>query len=102
MVAESAERYGVDNLGIGSDLCQNQPDSVVEWMRNGRWTKVVDYGEGSADAAGFPAQPAWFETNLHFGGIAHGLSNVGFTEAEVAGLMGDNWLRFFDGSFGPM
>ena len=45
----SAERYGAEHLGIGSDLCQDQPDSVVEWMRVGRWTKV-DFGEGSASA----------------------------------------------------
>ncbi|NNE95537.1 MAG: membrane dipeptidase [Acidimicrobiales bacterium] len=102
MVAESADRYGAEHLGIGSDLCQNQPDRVVEWMRNGRWTKVTDYGEGSADAAGFPNQPAWFESNLHFDAIAEGLSTVGFSEAEIGGLMGDNWLQFFDRSFGPM
>ncbi|MCB1427985.1 MAG: membrane dipeptidase, partial [Nitratireductor sp.] len=35
MIAEAASRYGTDNLGIGSDLCQDQPDSVVTWMRNG-------------------------------------------------------------------
>ena len=35
MVAMAAERYGVHALGIGSDLCRDQPDSVVEWMRNG-------------------------------------------------------------------
>ena len=53
MVAECAERYGVQHLGIGSDLCQHQPDSVVTWMRNGRWSKTLDYGEGSAAAPGF-------------------------------------------------
>ena len=42
MIAKSADRYGVDNLGIGSDICQNQPDNVVEWMRNGTWSKEID------------------------------------------------------------
>ena len=28
------------NIGIGSDLCLNQPDSVVEWMRKGTWSKT--------------------------------------------------------------
>ena len=50
MITESADRYGAENLGIGTDLCQDQPDSVVEWMRVGRWSKEIDYGEGSADA----------------------------------------------------
>lgn len=101
MVAETAERFGAEHLGIGSDLCQGQPDSVVEWMRTGRWTKGVDYGEGSADRPGFPPQPDWFRSNLDFGNIEEGLRKVGFSEAEVAGIMGDNWKRFFDESFGP-
>jgi membrane dipeptidase len=51
MIARTAEMMGVERLGIGSDLCQDQPDSVVEWMRVGRWTKRIDYGEGSAGGA---------------------------------------------------
>jgi microsomal dipeptidase-like Zn-dependent dipeptidase len=101
MVAESAERYGVEHLGIGSDLCQDQPDTVVAWMRNGRWTRQTDFGEGSASAPGFPAQPEWFRTNLDLRGIASGLTSVGFDDAEVGAIMGGNWLRFFDRSFGP-
>ena len=101
MVARTAELMGVGSLGIGSDLCQDQPDSVVEWMRNGRWTKERDYGEGSAAAAGFPPQPEWFRDNRDFGRIAEGLAAAGFSPDEVAGLMGENWLSFFESSFGP-
>jgi microsomal dipeptidase-like Zn-dependent dipeptidase len=102
MVAEAADRYGVEHLGLGSDLCQNQPDSVVEWMRNGRWTKELEYGEGSASAAGFPDQPPWFGSNLDFDTIEAGLAAAGFSADEAAGLMGGNWLRFFDSSFGSI
>ena len=35
MVAKTADIMGVKNIGIGSDLCLNQPNSIVEWMRNG-------------------------------------------------------------------
>ena len=63
MVARTAELMGIDNIGIGSDLCLDQPDSVVEWMRNGRWTKDLDFGEGSAANAGFPAQPVWLRVS---------------------------------------
>mgnify|MGYP000663158850 FL=1 len=100
MIAQAAEQFGVDHFGIGSDLCQNQPDSVVEWMRVGRWSKEIDYGEGSASAPGFPPMPAWFEDNRHFGNITQGLRRVGFDDAEVTGLMGGNWYRFFADSFG--
>ena len=47
MVAKTAEIMGASKIGIGSDLCLDQPDSVVEWMRNGTWTKTKNYGEGS-------------------------------------------------------
>lgn len=99
-MARCAERIGVAHLGIGSDLCQDQPDRVVEWMRVGRWTKQVDYGEGSAAAPGFPPQPDFFHDNRDFPGLAAGLRAVGFDALEVEALMGENWLSFFDQGFG--
>lgn len=102
MIARTADRVGADHLGIGSDLCQDQPDSVVEWMRVGRWSKQIDYGEGSAAAPGFPPMPRWFRDNRDFGNIETGLRTAGFDEAEIAGIMGGNWYRFFAENFGPM
>ena len=99
MIAEAATRYGVENLGIGSDLCQDQPDSVVTWMRNGRWSKQMDYGEGSADHAGFPPQPDWFVDNRDMPNLSAGLLKAGFSQSEVDAIMGGNWLRFYDTSF---
>lgn len=101
MVARAAERFGVAHLGIGSDLCQDQPDSVVQWMRNGRWSKDTDYGEGSAAQAGFPEQPEWFRDNRDFPNIRQGLTDVGFSDSDVDQVMGLNWLQFFERSFGP-
>jgi microsomal dipeptidase-like Zn-dependent dipeptidase len=100
MVARTVETMGPENVGLGSDLCQDQPDSVVEWMRVGRWTKEIDYGEGSSQQSGFPAQPDWFRDNRDFGNIERGLREAGFSESEVEGLMGLNWLGFFERSFG--
>lgn len=101
MIAGAAERYGVEYFGIGSDLCQDQPDRIVTWMRNGRWSKATDYGEGSEIASGFPAPPGWFTNNGHFSNIRNGLQNVGFSSDEVTAIMGGNWLRFYDQSFDP-
>ncbi len=100
MIARVAEKHGSHFLGIGSDLCQDQPDSVVEWMRTGRWTKAVDFGEGSKEAAGFPPMPDWFNDNRDLAGIGTGLRAVGFSEAESAAILGGNWARFFATSFG--
>jgi microsomal dipeptidase-like Zn-dependent dipeptidase len=100
MIAEAASRYGAEHLGIGSDLCQDQPDCVVTWMRNGRWSKETDYGEGSAAAPGFPAQPDWFTDNRDMPNLPKGLAAAGFSQPEIDGIMGGNWLRFYDASFG--
>ncbi|MFT5739024.1 MAG: membrane dipeptidase [Gammaproteobacteria bacterium] len=101
MIAAAAETMGIDHIGLGSDLCQNQPDSVVEWMRVGRWTKKIDYGEGSKSNAGFPPMPTWFNDNRDFGNIEQGLLDHGFSKEGTAKIMGNNWLRFFDENFGP-
>ncbi|OED40072.1 peptidase M19 [Chromatiales bacterium (ex Bugula neritina AB1)] len=102
MIARAADQYGVQHLGIGSDLCQDQPDSVVEWMRVGRWSKEIDYGEGSASQAGFPPMPEWFRDNRDFGNIESGLRMVGMNDEEIAGVMGGNWFRFFADNFAPV
>ncbi|MBC6404379.1 MAG: membrane dipeptidase [Rhodospirillales bacterium] len=101
MVARTAELMGAERIGFGSDLCQDQPDWVVAWMRNGRWTRDSDYGEGSAEAAGFPAQPQWFRDNRDFPGLLEGLRAAGFSKADIVGIAGGNWYDFFRTSFGP-
>ena len=99
MIARTADTFGVESLGLGSDLCQDQPDRIVDWMRVGRWSKEADYGEGSAAAPGFPPMPSWFQDNRDFGNIENGLLAVGMNATEVAGIMGDNWHRFYANSF---
>lgn len=101
MIARTAEIMGVQNIGIGSDLCQDQPDSVVEWMRVGRWTKHMEYGEGSAQAPGFPPPVAWHGSNRDLGNIKEGLQSIGLSASEVDGVMGANWVRFYADSFQP-
>ena len=95
MVAKTAEIMDVKNIGIGSDLCLNQPDKVVEWMRNGTWTKTKNYGEGSKNKPGFPDQPSWFKDARGFDNIDSGLRKIGFSEADVNGILGNNWYNFY-------
>ncbi|MBL6799530.1 MAG: membrane dipeptidase [Candidatus Pelagibacter bacterium] len=97
MAAKTAEIMGAECIGIGSDLCLNQPDTVVEWMRNGTWTKSRNYGEGSKNKPGFPEQPKWFLDARGFKDIEDGLKKVGFSENEVNGILGNNWYNFYKG-----
>jgi len=95
MVAKTAEIMDVNNIGIGSDLCIGQPDKVVEWMRNGTWSKSKNFGEGSKNKPGFPKQPEWFEDARGFKNLEIGLKKVGFSEAETNGILGNNWYKFY-------
>ena len=95
MAANTAEMIGVKNIGIGSDLCLKQPDTVVEWMRNGTWTKTKNYGEGSKNKPGFPKQPDWFKDARGFKNLESGLKKTGFSQIEVEGILGNNWYNFY-------
>jgi len=96
MVADTADLMGIDHIGIGTDLCQNQPVSILEWMRNGRWSKEMDYGEGSKSNADWPRPLSWFKDSTDFPNITQGLLNHGFNEQDIAKVMGQNWLTFLD------
>jgi len=95
MTAKTVEIMGIKNIGIGSDLCLNQPDSIVEWMRNGTWAKAKNYGEGSKNKPGFPKQPDWFVDARGFKNLEIGLKKVGFNQEEINGILGNNWFNFY-------
>ena len=95
MIAETTKRISVKQIGIGSDLCIRHPDSIVDWMRNGTWTKTKDFGEGSVNNAGFPPQPSWFKDARGFDNLEQGLLKVGFSEEETHDILGNNWYNFY-------
>ena len=95
MTARLSEIMNLEKIGIGSDLCLNQPDSVVEWMRNGTWAKTKNFGEGTKNKPGFPKQPPWFQDARGFVNLKKGLLKIGFDENEVNGILGNNWFNFY-------
>lgn len=101
MVANTADLMGIDHIGIGTDLCQEQPVSVLEWMRNGRWSKEMDYGEGSKANADWPRPLSWFRDSRDFPNITKGLQNRGFRTEDIAKVMGLNWLNLLDEGLKP-
>ena len=92
MAAQASEIMGAEHLGIGSDLCQGQPDGVVRWMREGRWTRQIQ------SAASFPPQPSWFGSNLDFAKLSEGLFSAGFGGDETSLVLGGAWHRFITAS----
>ena len=95
MIAMTADLIGTKNIGIGSDLVQNQPDEVVGWMRSGKWIKKSEKG------LGWPKATNWFKDNTDFTNLIKGLYQKGFHEKEVVKIMGGNWFRFINEAFEP-
>ena len=95
MTARLSDIMNLEKIGIGSDLCLNKPDNIVEWMRNGTWTKTKNFGEGNKNKPGFPKQPSWFKDARGFTNLKEGLLKTGFNENEVNGILGNNWFNFY-------
>lgn len=102
MIARTVDLMGIEHVGLGTDLCQNQPTSVLEWMRNGRWSKDMDYGEGSANNAGWPSPLAWLRDSRDFPNLIAGLRAKGFDEQEIARIMGGNWVALLERTTKPI
>jgi len=101
MIARTVEIMGIDQVGLGSDLCLNQPYQVLHWMRNGRWAKETDFGEGSAADADWPKPLAWLPDAAGYPNLTAGLVAKGFSRDEIAKIMGLNWVGFLERSIGP-
>ena len=97
MIVDLIELIGVDHIGFGSDLCQDQPDSIVEWMRYGSLSNSKNYGEVSKSKPEFPNQPEWFIDARGFSNLEKGLKKIGFNENEVNDILGNNWFNFYKG-----
>ena len=64
-----------------------------------RIEEEIDSGEAKTAGGGWPDWPTWFETPADFPNITQGLRDKGFADADVAKVMGGNWLAFFRDGF---
>jgi microsomal dipeptidase-like Zn-dependent dipeptidase len=98
MVAWTAERIGVDAIGIGTDYCPGHPPTIRTWWRYARWSRE-SAPAAQMKIASHEGWQDWFRSPAHFPNLAEGLSRHGFSDAEVAKIMGENFLRLFRESF---
>ncbi|WP_176038520.1 dipeptidase [Brucella tritici] len=99
MVARTVDIAGIDSVAIGTDRSHNFTPPDYSWMRQGRWTRGVDYGAASAARPGKAPPPAWFHEVEDMAVIPGGLRSVGFSEEEVAKITHGNWLRLYEATF---
>lgn len=97
MVEWSAERFGIDAVGFGSDFYTGYPVEQVTWWRAGRWARESPLKAPSA----FSPWPAWFRSPEAFPNLLAALRARGFSSTDTAKIAGGNWLRLFRESFGP-
>ena len=99
LVADTADFMGIDRIGFGTDLIHNRDDEYMSYVREGRWTHDVDYGTIQPGMKSRPDWPEWFQGPKNFPNISEGLLKKGFSDEEVAGIMGENWFRFMKDAF---
>jgi len=95
MLADLAERIGVDHVAIGSDAVLGWQSDALGWMRSGRWDRPTVPDE----VPDFPPWPSWFDGPKDFPSLAEGLDEVGFSPTERDAVLGNNWLRVFGTAF---
>ncbi len=95
------DMVGLENIGIGSDICQGRPIEALEYMRNGHWTREADYGEDVNKQNVWPKQPSWFRRVSDFAQLAPAMRLSGFCDADIAKVLGENWLRYFSKALRP-
>ena len=99
MIKQLVNMIGEDNIGIGSDLCVNWPNDVVMWMRNGKWTKKIDYGESKDKNANWPKPVSWYSKPEDLSSFLIGMISNGINEKIAYKIAGKNWLNFMKNHF---
>lgn len=99
MVARTVDIAGIDSVAIGTDRSHNFTPPDYSWMRQGRWTRGVDYGAASAARPGKAPPPEWFHEVEDMKVIPDGLRTVGFSDEDVAKITHGNWLRLYGATF---
>ena len=99
MIFKLKEQIGIDKIGIGSDLCSKWSKDVLVWMRNGKWTKNIDYGESKDQNINWPKQPNWYEKPSDINNIFRAMIKNGINEQTAIKILGMNWLNFMQNHF---
>jgi membrane dipeptidase len=100
MVARTVEIAGIDHVGIGTDYSHHSNQDYIDWMRSGRWSRLVQYGAGSAANSGPAPKPDWLLRAASLGNVAEGLRRVGLSGEETDKVLRGNWLRLYEAVFG--
>ncbi len=99
-IANLADKYGVDAIGIGSNLSLGYPNEVFEWLHYGKWSKNIDYGL-NLEQKQWQDPPNWFNNPSGMKSLYDKLLSLGFSENDLNQIIGNNWLNFLSDGIKP-
>jgi microsomal dipeptidase-like Zn-dependent dipeptidase len=68
-------------------------------MRNGKWTKKIDYGESKNKNASWPNPVNWYSKPEDISAFLKGMILNGISEKTAHKIAGSNWLSFMRNHF---
>ena len=87
MTLNTIEMLGVEQVAIGTDSSCGWADSELVSLRHGRMKL-------NPPPAAWPQWPSWYRGPEQFARLRDELGRHGLTDAQLDGLLGDNWRRF--------
>ena len=94
------QMLGIDHVAIGTDFTQDQPVSFWRYIGSQQGTKYPSVWTNTArpPAVNQPGlYPRDLETPDKLPNLAAALLRRGYSPADTAKLLGENWLRLFEG-----
>ncbi len=91
MISWTADRIGIEAIGIGSDYCPGHPADITTWWRYSSWSR--ERAPDSPKRSEMEYFPDWFRAATRYQALGDALSERGFSESEISGVLGGNFLR---------
>lgn len=96
MVDATVDLVGIEHVGLGTDYFRGMSEEVIVGWTTGRWSRAVPESFDLV-SAGWHGQPtpftSWFQSPRDMPRIAEAIGDRGYSQEQVDGIMGANWLR---------
>ena len=91
-IDDLVERVGIDHVAIGTDYTQDQPKTFFDWIFSQQGTKYQERPVPHPDPL---VHPEGMETPDKLSNVAREFVDRGYSDTDVAKILGGNWLRLF-------